>query len=179
MLKIVSGIYRSRIIETPASLQVPTKSIVRTGLSNALMDKMEGAVVLDLFAGSGALGFEALSRGAKDAYFVDDSEEAIQAITKNIQALRCPGHPLLMKYEQALTRFEREKLAFDIVFLDPPYVMKEVYKEVPGYLLSHGLLKGGAAVVLEFDGTVEAPSSLFSFARTYNYGRTHVLILRR
>ena len=69
MLKVAGGKYRSRLLEVPPLVTVPTKSMVREALANALREKIPGAVVLDMFAGSGALGIEMLSRGAKYAHF--------------------------------------------------------------------------------------------------------------
>lgn len=179
MLKIVAGEYRSRVIETPDSLTIPSKSIVRTGLSNALMNQFAGAEVLDLFAGSGALGLEALSRGAHHAVFVDSSPAAAKAIRANIATLKAAGEFLQADYRAALDRFQAEKRVFDIVYLDPPYALKEVYQSVPALLLEFALLSPCAAVVLEYEGTIDPPVSLYRSSRTYNYGRTHVLILWR
>jgi 16S rRNA (guanine966-N2)-methyltransferase len=180
MLKIVAGQYRSRIIETPSSLQVPTKSIVRTGMANALADLLPKAAVLDLFAGSGALGIEALSRGAASCLFVDSASDAVSTIRANLASLKeSHGEVWGADYASALAELTRQKRLFDIVFLDPPYAMKEAYKAAEKALLDGGLLTPGAAVVFEYEGTLDVLTEQFRFSRTYNYGRTHVLILRR
>jgi len=179
MIKIAGGIYRSRIIKTPDTLTIPTKSMVREAVANALAQDFPQAQVLDLFAGSGALALEALSRGAAMSYFVDSSPAAYKVIQENIQTLKAKGMAFCEDYQLALSHFEKEKKVFDIVFLDPPYAMKEVYPNVPKYLLEHGLLSSKGIVVLEFEGEVEAPVSLFSFAKRYHYGKSDVLILRR
>ncbi len=177
MLKLVSGKYRSRSIEVPPSVTVPTKNMVRTAIGNALADDLRGANVLDLFAGSGALGFESLSRGAKHCTFVDASKEAFEVLKKNQATLKETNCNIIFAdYKDALVRL---KDRFDIVYLDPPYKMKEVYLEVPKMLLELNLLSDHAAVVLEYEGEIEVPTELYPFSRTYNYGRTHVLILRR
>lgn len=177
MLKLVSGKYRSRSIDVPPSVTVPTKSMVRTAIGNALQDELRGASVLDLFAGSGALGFESLSRGAKHCVFVDASKEAIDVLKKNQSVLKESNCEIVFAdYKEALKRF---KTKFDIVYLDPPYKMKGVYSEVPKLLLELDLLTDNAAVVLEYEGDIEAPVDLYSFSKVYNYGRTHVLLLRR
>ena len=121
MLKIAGGSYRSRIIETPSSLTVPTKSMVREAVANALAMDFRGAEVLDLFAGSGALGLEALSRGAKEAYFVDSAPEAYEVIAKNIASLKANGKAFCGDFDAELTSFHQAGIRFDIVFLDPPY----------------------------------------------------------
>ena len=179
MIKIAAGQYRSRVIGTPANVTVPTKAMVREAMGNALFQEWQGAVVLDLFAGSGSLGLEALSRGAKEAYFVDSSPEAYQVLTRNIATLKAKGKAFCEDFEQALTGFASEGIRFDVVFLDPPYAMKEVYSSVPKKLIESNLLTEKGLVILEFEGEVETPLSLFSSAKRYHYGRTDVLILRR
>jgi 16S rRNA (guanine966-N2)-methyltransferase len=179
MIKIAAGKYRSRIIATPAALTVPTKSMVREAVGNALTNDLPGAKVLDLFAGSGALGLEALSRGAEEAYFVDSSKEAYDVIEGNIALLKAKGKAFCEDYQKALEDFAREKVVFDIVFLDPPYADKAIYAAVPKALLEKGLLSAKAVVVLEFEGEIDAPLSLYASSKRYHYGRSDVLILRR
>lgn len=179
MLKIGAGKYHSRILEVPASLTIPSKSITRLAIGNALTDKIPGAMVLDLFAGSGALGFEMLSRGAAHADFVDLSPEAYQCLQNNVKNLKETNASIyLADYQMALNSLAGKK-KYDIVLLDPPYAMKEVYQKVPSLLLELDLLAPEAAVALEYEGEIEVPMSLYAASKTYNYGRSHVLILRR
>lgn len=177
MIKITSGKYRSRILEVPPHLEVPSKSIVRTGMMNALSQVTEGAVCLDLFAGSGALGIEALSRGAKYCYFVELDRESANTINKNLNTLKEPNGMVFNGDFAGILEKTTEK--YDIVFLDPPYKMKDVYKDVPKYLLEHDRLTDNAVVVLEYEGEVDAPKECFSRSKEYHYGRTKVLILWR
>lgn len=177
MLKLVSGKYRSRSIDVPPSVTVPTKSMVRTAITNALMDELRGAEVLDLFAGSGALGFESLSRGAKHCVFVDSSKEAVEVIRKNAALLKETNCDILfVDYQMALEKF---KTPFDIIYLDPPYRMKEVYENVPSIILEKGLLNERGAIVLEYEGDITVHKEQFSSYKEYSYGRTHVIILRK
>jgi 16S rRNA (guanine966-N2)-methyltransferase len=165
MLKIGAGKYRSRSLEVPASLTVPSKSITRLAIGNALSDLVSGAQVLDLFAGSGALGFEMLSRGAAFCDFVDLSSEATLCIAKNAQTLKETNLAIYhLDYQDALSAFANKK-HYDIVLLDPPYAMKEVYRQVPETLLKLNLLSPEAALVLEYEGEIEAPLSLYASSR--------------
>jgi 16S rRNA (guanine966-N2)-methyltransferase len=180
MLKITAGKYRSRLLETPITGTIPTKNMVRQAMANALMDVIPGAQVLDLYAGSGALGLETLSRGAAHCVFVDKAPEAIAVLQKNLAALKeSNGEIRYLDDETALADFAHEKKIFDLVFLDPPYALKNVYAEVPEKIVQAGLLSPHGVIVLEYEGEINAPVSLFAQAKTYNYGRTHVLILRR
>ena len=177
MVKISSGKYRGRNIETPSVGTIPTKNRVREAMFSAAMRFLPGATVLDLFAGSGALGIEALSRGAKKAYFVDASAEAVAVVKKNLNALReTNGVVVFGDYLQALSRMNEP---FDLVFLDPPYANKEAYQNAIDALDGRGLLKQECAVMMEYEGELDIDSSRFTSRRDYSYGKSKVLFLWR
>ena len=178
MIKVIGGKYRSRNLATPASGTEPTKNRVREALMSALSDLIPGATVLDLFAGSGALGIEALSRGAKEAYFVDVEAQAVAVVKENLGNLGEPnGHVYGLDYQAFLSRPGLPK--FDIVFIDPPYADKKAYQEAVSTLLQRDLLSEYAAVVLEYEGGVAVDLSSFAKCKEYTYGKTKVLIARR
>ncbi|MCR4562722.1 MAG: 16S rRNA (guanine(966)-N(2))-methyltransferase RsmD [Bacilli bacterium] len=178
MIKLVSGKYRSRSIEVPPSVTVPTKSIVRTAILNALTNDVTDARVLDLFAGSGALGFEALSRGARFCQFVDNSAEVVAVLKQNILTLKDNSSNVF--YGGYDRYFEvNPGVKFDIVFLDPPYADKDVYANVPAFLIKEEILSENGVVVLEYEGEINPPLELYASNRHYKYGRTHVMILRK
>lgn len=180
MIRISAGKYRSRNIEVPPSTTVPTKSIVRTALSNATNNIVRGAYVLDLFAGSGALGIEALSRGASFCHFVDIDEKACEIIKKNLDSLKEEKARIHnANFKDALFTLKNEGKTFDIVFLDPPYAMKEAYLESIGYLLANEMVNKGGCIVAEFEGELGLPINLFNKYKEYTYGRTKVAILWR
>ncbi len=180
MLKITGGTYRSRMIDLPEEGTVPTKNRVREALMSALCNDIPEARVLDLFAGSGALGIETLSRGASFCDFVDLSPRACKVIEGNLRSLkeeRAKVHAL--DYRNALKAFQSAGKRFDIVFLDPPYADLDAYQEAVKTLEESGLLSERAALVLEFEGELEYQFAGFARQKRYNYGRTHVLILRK
>ncbi|MFA5283566.1 MAG: 16S rRNA (guanine(966)-N(2))-methyltransferase RsmD [Bacilli bacterium] len=180
MIRIVAGKYRSRMIQTPSSpLTMPTKEMVREGVFSALGEKVINAVVLDLFAGSGALGIEALSRGAKKAIFVDSSKEAAHIISENIHALGDDNAEVLnLSYEMALDKFQRDDIKFDIVFLDPPY-KSETYISIIKTLIKNELLSSFAIIIVESDKELVFDATLFSKIKTYRYGYSKIYIMRR
>lgn len=181
MIKVIGGEYRSRNLLTPGPETVPTKNMTRAGIANALTNLTRESTILDLFAGSGAMGIELLSRGAKACTFVDSSKDAISCIKTNIQSLNINERCLVLNkdYESALSSFALESKHFDIVFLDPPYKMVESYNKVLRILLDSNLLNINGAVVLEYEGDIPFSQGEYSSIKTYNYGRTHVAILRR
>ncbi|TPW17985.1 MAG: methyltransferase, partial [Halothiobacillaceae bacterium] len=118
-LRIIGGTWRSRRLEFPTVEQLrPTPDRVRETLFNWLQHRIGGARCLDLFAGSGALGFEALSRGANEVVFVEIDPAAVQALRANAQRLQADNAQII--HEEALRYLAKPADPFDIIFLDPP-----------------------------------------------------------
>jgi 16S rRNA (guanine966-N2)-methyltransferase len=118
-MRVIAGAYRGRRLTTPPGFDVrPTSDRVREALFNILGD-IEGLRVADLFAGSGALGIEALSRGAASAVLVEQDARAVDAIRSNLDALGAAGGRVVRG--DALAWLRRADGQFDLVFLDPPY----------------------------------------------------------
>lgn len=127
MLRIVGGAARGRRLAVPPRGTRPTSDRAREGLFNSLAAEidLEGARVLDLFAGSGALGLEALSRGASVAVFVESDRHAAEVLKRNLAAVDLPGSTLLrVPVESYLVAAGAEE-PFDVVLLDPPYAYDE------------------------------------------------------
>ncbi len=127
MLRLTGGEFRGRSIQTPPeragkSFLRPTQAKLRQALFNSIQGRIEGAKVLDLFSGSGALGFEALSRGAESVVFVEDSRIAVRLIEKNAETLGVRERMKIFgdSVTKVLQRVQGES-PFDIVFADPPY----------------------------------------------------------
>ena len=117
-MRVVAGAFKGRRLVAPRGVRTrPTADRVREALFSMLAD-VEGARVLDLYAGSGALGIEALSRGASSAVFVDDDALAVAAIERNLEPLGADGTVVRADVERYL---DRAAGAFDLVFCDPPY----------------------------------------------------------
>lgn len=126
-MRIIAGIYKSRVLEAPKGIR-PTEDRVRKALFDTLGD-MDGVVFLELFAGSGAVGLEAVSRGAKEVVLVEQDRDSLAAIEKNIASLalsNCHVYPL--EAERALKSLQKGLKRFDIVFMDPPYYKEEAKK---------------------------------------------------
>jgi len=144
-VRIIGGTFRSRkIIFAEESALRPTHDRIRETLFNWLRDRIENSACLDAFAGSGALGFEALSRGAKHVTFIDTSSTAIQYLKQNAATLKINNAEFLQN-DFTLTELVRK---FDIVFLDPPYQKNYLLKSVE-LLLSRNLLNKNALIYFE------------------------------
>lgn len=167
-MRIVGGIWGGRRLAAPKGTKTrPTADRTKEALFSALFD-VEDLEVLDLFAGSGALGLEALSRGARRATLVESDRSALRAIETNVDALDADAEVVPLDVTVAIARFAKDERRFDLVLADPPYdldVDAVVASLVP-------ILADGARVVFEHrhsDPPPEAPSGL-TLGRTKRYG---------
>jgi 16S rRNA (guanine966-N2)-methyltransferase len=147
MLRIIGGAWRGRRFRFAAVPEIrPTPDRVRETLFNWLGPRIVGAHCLDLFAGSGALGLEALSRGAASAVFVERNAAATSALVELLASLG--AHSARVEREDALRFLERPSTAFDVVFLDPPFAAG-ILSNAAELLERHGWLAPGALVYVE------------------------------
>ena len=155
-LRIVAGKWRSRLLQVADDPTLrPTSERIRETLFNWLAPDIEGARCLDLFAGSGALGLEALSRGAGSAVFTEQSQRSADVLLQNIQNLDAKGAEVLVTESLHYLRSERAS-AFDIVFLDPPFA-DELHEELCRLLQANGWLAENATIYLEQPRDAQAP----------------------
>ena len=152
-MRIIAGRYRSRSLEAPAGVATrPTSDRLRETLFNVLAPRMEGARFLDLYAGSGAVGLEALSREAAYVDFVERAPAALAALRKNLERLNVTaGFRIHGAGVGSALRKMKPGAAFDLVFLDPPYDAAQEYAATLGLLGRDavGLLADGALVIAE------------------------------
>jgi len=149
-MRVVAGKWGGRTIHAPRGFSVrPTTDRVREAVFAILGDGVEGTVVLDLFAGTGAMAIESLSRGASGAVLVESSPAALGALRANLAALEAEGAVCLpLDYREAIRRLSAKGRTFDLVFLDPPYG-KGLVGRAAGLLSRSGILAPGAVVVME------------------------------
>jgi 16S rRNA (guanine(966)-N(2))-methyltransferase RsmD len=153
-MRIIAGTFRSRALEAPAGLATrPTSDRLRETLFNVLAPRIKGAAFLDLYAGSGAVGIEAVSRGAAQVTFVERAPAALKVLRANLDRLGLSEGFRI--HTGSVGSFLRRPLAgaagFDVVFLDPPYDAAVEYAVALGLLgeMSAGLLAAGAVVIAE------------------------------
>ncbi len=177
-MRIISGKYRGRNLIAPEGLNTrPTLDRVKEAMFSVLNFRLQNAVTLDLFAGSGGLSIEAISRGAKKAYINDLSNEAIKCIKKNIENAKIEEEIVLTNksYEEVLNSLN-EKI--DVLFLDPPYKM-HVYEEVVDYLINNDLLNDYAYLVLEMDSLLNPIEKEGFKSKIYKYGNKKLQIMKK
>ena len=168
-VRIVAGTMRGRRLRVPARGEVrPTSEMVREALFDAL-GPVTGMRVLDLFAGTGALGLEALSRGARDCTFVEDDRAVGSSLRGNIAALGYGNvcRVLIADYRRAVDTLMRSDKPFDLLFVDPPYRILAEVEETLTPLVSCLLSSGGVMVI-------EGPRAMaVTFGRSVIFGREY------
>jgi 16S rRNA (guanine966-N2)-methyltransferase len=173
-VRIIGGIWRSRILEFPDAADLrPTPDRVRETLFNWLARDLSGAVCLDLFAGSGALGFEALSRGAASVVMVEINVAALRALREN--ATRLGAENVTFVRGDALEFARGARSRFDVVFVDPPY---RLGLQAAALGTVAGLLAGSGRVYVESDTAIE-PSGGWTVVKQARAGRVHFHLLGR
>ena len=177
VMRIISGSARGRRLVSPEGFDVrPTTDKVKESMFNIIQFELDGAAVLDLFAGTGQLGIEALSRGAEKAVFVDASKKSLETVRKNI-ALAGFSSSAETVQGDAFAYLAAAKEQFDIVFLDPPYHNGLCEK---AFALLPAVLKDGASVICETQADETLPSAFgeFSLSREYKYSAIKLRVYR-
>jgi 16S rRNA (guanine966-N2)-methyltransferase len=152
-MRIVAGINKNQSISTPKGMATrPTSGRLRAAVFNICQMYIEGAEFLDLFAGSGAMGLEALSRGASQVTFIDTSKDSILCVQKNLEHMKHEKHAKVYCGDvlQILDRLNSLEKQFDIVYVDPPYDAAESYaKGILNLMEDSPLLKKGGVLFFE------------------------------
>lgn len=167
-MRIIAGRYRSRpLVAPPGEATRPTSDRLRETLFNVLAARVPGSVFFDLFAGSGAVAIEALSRGAQQAYAVESGRKAVRAIEENARKLGLGDELEIVDTEvaDALRSLAAAGVKFDICFLDPPYQEHGAYERTFRLLADFDLAKEGAIVIAEHEKHFDPGDELSSFRR--------------
>ena len=179
-MRVVAGRAKGVALKTPDGMATrPTTDRVKEALFSIIQFELPGAAVLDLFGGTGQLGIEALSRGAKSAVFVDEREVACKLIRENLRRSRMEGEGRVVRSDYAAyLRRCREK--YQIILLDPPYA--EVFLENSLKIITEiDILQSGGIIVCERPVGKELPWNFEGFTRSrdYKYGKTLLTLYRK
>ncbi len=179
-MRIISGKYKRRNIKyIKNDYTRPTIDKVREAIFNIITPYLLYDNCLDLFAGTGSLGLEALSRGYNKCYFIDNNYEAIKTIKENLDILNeKDGLVIKNDYNQALNYFKRHNIKFDLIFLDPPYKLN-ILNNIIDKLIEFDLLKDNAIIVLEHLNENRILNDNFKIIKEVSYGIMTVTILKK
>ena len=179
-MRVITGKARGVVLKTPdGMLTRPTTDRVKEALFSIIQFEIPNANVLDLFGGTGQLGIEALSRGAKRAVFVDEREDACKLIRENLKRTKLEGSASVVRSDY-LSYLKKCKETFQIILLDPPYA--EVFLENSLKMITEiDILQTGGIIVAERPLGKELPWDFpgYSRSRDYKYGKTLLTIYRK
>ena len=178
-MRVIAGYLRHRHLEYPENNKNirPTKDRIREAFFSSLGD-ISGLTFLDLFAGSGSMGIEAISRGAKETIFVDNSKESLSYVNKNIKNLDIKNAEVLyLDALLALEKFKNEGKKFDIIYIDPPYE-SGIYEDILSYIYSNNILRAGAIVAFEANKEIKTNHLWYTKIKEYHYGKITVTVMR-
>lgn len=177
-MRITGGTGRGRRLKVPAGPRVrPTSDKVKQALFNIIGGRIEGSTFLDLFAGAGGIGIEALSRGADRVAFVDDSNESLKIIRSNVKQAGFAGRAQIV-FARAESFLRKPTGPYDIIFLDPPYAMQ--LESLLELIANSGIVKPGGDVIAEHFKKQPSPSraGTLTLYREARYGDTVLAFYR-
>lgn len=176
-MRVIAGIYRRRLLqEVDSNGTRETKDRVKESIFNAIQNDLYGSKVLDLFAGSGSLGIEAISRGASSCVFVDQDQLPIKTIHANVASLKINNSEI--HKQDALAYLSNTKETFDIILLDPPYHL-DILKEVTKIIETNEILsKDGRIVALYSKNDTLEVEGKIQVTKTKTIGITKVSYLK-
>ncbi len=185
-MKILGGKLKGRNFYMPHGIR-PTSDIIRKSVFDILGQELEGLSFLDLFGGSGAMGLEAMSRGAKNVVFVEKDIKCFKVIEENLTILEIPYYERKDRYFDtfkldafaAIKQFAKKEKQFDVIFVDPPY-SRELAKKALKTLSAHDIVHPNSLVVFQHDKREGLPDQQgrFSLLKTRKYGASLVTIYR-
>ena len=173
-MRVITGSARGRRLKTPEGMDIrPTTDNVKESVFNIIQFDVEGRRVLDLFAGTGQLGIEALSRGAAEAVFIDKDREAVKIVKENLKAC---GLRAAVRQEDALSALRREE-KFDLIFVDPPYDAG-LYGPVLESIKTVDKLTDGGIIICEARSTEPLPdlAAPYGKRKEYRYGKVKIAV---
>ena len=173
-LRVITGTARGRKLKTPENYDIrPTTDNVKEALFNIIQFDIEGRRVLDLFAGTGQLGIEALSRGAKSCVFIDESRDAVKIVKDNLKTCGLSGTVLQQNALDYLRRGE----PFDLIFVDPPYDAG-LYEPVLKTLMQVDNLSDGGIIICEARREESLPEAEAPYrkGKEYRYGKVKICV---
>ena len=151
-MRVIAGKYRSQPLASPKGRDTrPTSDRLRETLFNVIAPHIQGAVFADLFAGTGAVGIEAISRGARQVYFAENAKSPLRVLQRNLDRLQVSDQAIVEPAGTMplLRRLLRQQISLDLVFLDPPYKDPSAYDTTLSFLAEQPILRANAVVVAE------------------------------
>lgn len=182
-MNIIGGMYRGRRLKSPGDgLVRPTLAKIREAFFDIAGQDIRDADFLDMYAGTGAIGIEALSRGARRVYFIERSRAVSTLLSKNLAFMDSNLYVvMMMDVKRAMEQIEKKNVQFDMAYVDPPYKDVRAYTDILSDMLKRKIMKDSWVIGIEHDRTVNdvlqgvIPDMTM---KTYRYGDTYLTIVR-
>ena len=180
-MRIISGILKGRAIKGfDIEGTRPTMDRVKESIFSSIQNYIPDSVVLDLFSGTGNLGFEALSNYAKECFFVDKNKKCTDLIKSNIVSFKLENAKVVnADFKSALSIFKNDNKIFDVVFLDPPYKNADYIDYSIKYLLENNMISNNGIIVCEYDNNIEKEYKELTAIKEKKYGDKFVLVFKK
>ena len=178
-MRVITGTARGRRLKEPAGMDIrPTTDMVKEAIFNIVQFDIEGRRVLDLFAGTGQLGIEALSRGAGEAVFVDKASEAVKIVRENLRGTGLENLASVVQADSVV--FLRSCVKFDVIFVDPPYD-STLIDEALHNIIAFDILKDNGIIVCESKLEKQMPEAEAPYRKRkeYRYGKIKLTVYTR
>ena len=181
-MKVISGKLKGRkIVGYDIEGTRPTMDRVKESVFGSIQNYLEDAIVLDLFAGSGNLGIEAISNGSLKCYFVDNNKKCINTIQDNIKQFHIENESVVIQddYKNALQYFYNNDIKFDIIFVDPPY-QYQLMNEILNLIKEYNILNDNGIIVLEYSfDKLDEKISGYQLLKFKKYGDKYISIYKK
>ena len=174
-MRVISGIYKGKILEGfDIDGTRPTKDRVKESVFGSIQNKIRNSIFLDLFAGSGSIGIEALSNGASTCYFVENGNSILKILNNNLNSIE-NGVVINKDYLDALAYFNNNGIKFDIIYIDPPYHLGLMNKAIK-YIEDNHLLNSNGIIICEYEEDI--PVCNYELVKSKKFGKTSVDIYK-
>ncbi len=179
-MRIISGKFKGRKLRSSNDLTIrPTTDRVKEFIFNILGDFPENKIVLDLFSGSGNLGLEALSRGARQVHFVDNAKSSVEILCRNIENIGIPENQYFISQSDTIQFVKRTPIQFDLCLVDPPFVYPELQDLIDGFFRNAQSHTPDTILVVEHEinNPVLAESNLYTVMKQKKIGRSLITFI--
>lgn len=182
-MRVITGLARGKKLVSPRGNRVrPTADKIKESLFNIINPIIEDSVFIDCFAGTGSIGIEALSRGAREVYFIENNRTSLRTVKENLEITRLQTNAKILacSVEKGLKELHKNRVVVDVFFMDPPYGFKSI-SSIITKIYELNLLSDNGVIIVEHDSSYNPDDEIFDFhiSDSRNYGTTVMTYYKR
>lgn len=183
-MRVISGIRKGHKLKAPKGMDVrPTEDRIKESVFNILRNIKSNGIVLDLFSGSGSIGIEFLSRGAKLCYFNDNSQNSISIIKENLSHTNLMDKAIVIKNDgfRVIEYFHSKNLSFDYIYIDPPFRVDKLIENLLKAISNNSILSEDGIIIIEHEKELELENKILDMIKTdcRNYGSKSITFFKK